>query len=90
MIACHPFNVGECSYFSNCSNKLLKSIEIYLAIMSDFDTNCLTVVTINKKIADECLHCVSPYSELFWSAFFLHFPAFDQKKLRILTLFTQC
>ena len=30
-------------------------VEIYLAIESDFDTNSLTMETINQKIADECL-----------------------------------
>ena len=34
---------------------LKKPIEIYLAIMSDLDTNCLTMETINQKIANECL-----------------------------------
>ena len=40
---------------SNLNNKLLKPIEIYLAIISDLDTNCLTMETINQKIADQCL-----------------------------------
>ena len=40
---------------SNGNYKLLKPIKIYLATISDLDTNCLTEETINQKIADECL-----------------------------------
>ena len=40
---------------SNRNKKLLKPIEIYLPIISDLDTNCLTVEMINQKIAAKCL-----------------------------------
>ena len=40
---------------SNLNDTFLKPTEIYLAIMSDLDTDCLTVELINKKVADECL-----------------------------------
>ena len=40
---------------TNCHNKVLKPIAIYLAILSDLNTNCKTMETINNKIVDECL-----------------------------------
>ena len=40
---------------SNRNNKLLKPVEIYLAVMSDLDTNCVTTETFTQVIADECL-----------------------------------
>ena len=39
----------------NRNNKVSKPIEIYLALMCDLDTNCITTEKINQEIADECL-----------------------------------